>query len=322
MKKRTLTKIVGFFISSIFLYFTFKEIDFKEVWITLKKVNIYFALLGVILFILANAIRGFRWKLMLKPVKNISAMSCIAAMFVDILGNNILPARLGDVWRTIIVKHKENVPATTAFSSLIIERILDGLIILLGAFIGKLILEEVPESMKKAIIYLVMGIILVVIVFIGIYIFHEYRYKNSNSKIAKQVKKIISAFHFFRDFYNTIYILTLSIISWIVEYYSYLYFLKTIGYSGPMSLALFVMVAVNIGVSIPSGPGYFGVFEYATLLAFYAYGLPKELGLTYAFITHALRYISGSLVGFILGSRWYLLPSKEEEKEIEELYLS
>ena len=320
-KKKNIIKLTGFLISGIFLYFTFKEIDFREVWATLQNFNLYFTLWGVLLFLLANVIRGYRWKLMLKPVKDVSALSCIAALFVDILGNNILPARLGDVWRSIAVKHKENVPVTTAFSSLIIERILDGIVILLGAFTGRWIFKEVPESMKKAILYLIIGITVTILVFFLIYIIHERRYKNSDSKMAKQVKKVISAMRFLGDFRNTVYILILSIVSWAVEFYSYFYFLKAIGYNGPMSLALFVMVAVNIGVSIPSGPGYFGVFEYSTLLAFYAYGLPKELGLTYAFITHALRYISGSLVGFILGSRWYLFPSKEEEEEIEELHL-
>ncbi len=320
-KKKTIIKIGGFLISGIFLYFTFKEIDFREVWATLQNFNLYFTIWGVILFLLANVIRGYRWKLMLKPVKDVSALSCIAALFVDILGNNILPARLGDVWRSIAVKHKENVPVTTAFSSLIIERILDGMVILLGAFTGRWIFTEVPESMKKAILYLILGITATIMVFAIIYIIHEHRYKNCDSKMARQVKKVISALRFLGNLKNTIYILLLSILSWAVEFYSYFYFLKAIGYHGPMSLALFVMVAVNIGVSIPSGPGYFGVFEYSTLLAFYAYGLPKEMGLTYAFITHALRYISGSVVGFILGSRWYLFPSKEEEKEIEELHL-
>ncbi|GEM_PF-1469213 len=320
-KKKTIIKIGGFLISGIFLYFTFKEIDFREVWATLQNFNLYFTIWGVILFLLANVIRGYRWKLMLKPVKDVSALSCIAALFVDILGNNILPARLGDVWRSIAVKHKENVPVTTAFSSLIIERILDGMVILLGAFTGRWIFTEVPESMKKAILYLILGITATIMVFAIIYIIHEHRYKNCDSKMARQVKKVISALRFLGNLKNTIYILLLSILSWAVEFYSYFYFLKAIGYHGPMSLALFVMVAVNMGVSIPSGPGYFGVFEYSTLLAFYAYGLPKEMGLTYAFITHALRYISGSLVGFILGSRWYLFPSKEEEEEIEELHL-
>ena len=321
IKKKNIIKISGFLISGIFLYFTFKEIDFKDVWATLKNFNLYFTFWGVLLFLLANAIRGFRWKLMLKPVKKVSVMSCIAALFVDILGNNILPARLGDLWRSIAMKHKENVPVTTALSSLFIERILDGLVILLGAFVGRWIFKEVPTSMKKAILYLIVGILIAVLLFSLIYVIHEHRYKNCNSKMAKQVRKIISALHFLGDTKNTIYIVALSILSWIIEFYSYFYFLKAVGYNGPMSLALFVMVAINIGVSIPSGPGYFGVFEYATLLAFYAYGLPKELGLTYAFITHALRYIFGSLVGFILGSRWYLFPSKEEEEVLEELHL-
>ncbi len=320
-KKKTIIKILGFLISGTFLYFTLREIDFKKVWATLQNLNLYFTLWGVLLFLFAIVIRAYRWKLMLKPVKDVSVLSCIAALFVDMLGNNILPVRLGDVWRSVAVKHKENVPVTTAFSSLIIERIFDGIVILLMALTGRWIFKEVPESMKKATLYLTLVITLAIGVFALIYIIHEHRYKNCDSKIANQVKKIVFALKFLGNFRNTVYIISLSVISWIVEVFSYLYFLKAIGYEGPMSLALFVMVAINIGVSIPSGPGYFGVFEYSTLLAFYAYGLPKELGLTYAFITHALRYISGSLVGFILGSKWYLFPSKEEEKLIEELHL-
>jgi len=320
-KKKRIIRIGGFLISGIFLFLTLKEINFHKVWETLKNLNLYFTFWGVVLFLLANVIRGYRWKLMLKPVKDVSALSCIAAVYMDILGNNILPARLGDLWRSVAVKHKENLPITTALSSLVVERILDGLVILLGAFAGRWIFTKVPSSMKQAIMYLTMGLLAIILIFSIIYAIHEHRYKNSNSKIALQVKKVVSALRFLGNVRNTVFIVLLSILSWTVEFYSYFYFLRAIGYHGHMSLALFVMVAVNIGVSIPSGPGFFGVFEYSTLLAFYAYSLPKELGLTYAFITHALRYIFGSLVGFILGSRWYLFPSKEEEEEIEELNL-
>ncbi len=317
MKKKNLLIVLGFIISIFFIYLAFKSIDFKKVWLTLKNFNLWYTFLGILAFVLANAIRGYRWQLMLKPIKKTGIISSITAIFIDILGNNILPARVGDLWRVAFLKQKEGISATTSASALVLERLLDALVIVIFAAVGQYVFQEVPSSLRKGGIYFLIGIIGLGLIFFVVYMVYERKLKHRETKFVERVEKVVRALHFFRESKLITGISIISIVSWAIEALSYYYFLKAFGYVGPRSLALIVLVAVNIGVSIPSAPGYFGVYEYSVLLAFYAYGLPKEMGVTYAFISHALRYLTGTITGLLLGSRVYLIPTGQVIKELE-----
>jgi len=58
----------------------------------------------------------------------------------------------------------------------------------------------------------------------------------------------------------------------------------------PLSLeqASFVLVALALGVSVPSGPGFVGTFHFAVVLALEAYGIDSSGALGYAILLHAV----------------------------------
>jgi len=83
---------------------------------------------------------------------------------------------------------------------------------------------------------------------------------------------------------------------------NYLLFLA-LNVAAPVHAAAFLLVVLQIGITVPSSPGRLGVFEYLTLLALSVFGLNETVALTYGLVLHALVFIPPILLGAV--ALWY-----------------
>jgi uncharacterized membrane protein YbhN (UPF0104 family) len=60
-----------------------------------------------------------------------------------------------------------------------------------------------------------------------------------------------------------------------------------------------VMVFVGFGISIPSAPGYVGVWHAANVLALAVFGVSQAVALGYAVLYHASQFVPITLIGWI-----------------------
>jgi hypothetical protein len=60
-----------------------------------------------------------------------------------------------------------------------------------------------------------------------------------------------------------------------------------------------VLAFVGLGVSIPSAPGYVGVFHAAAVIAVGLFGVPRPAAVGYALLFHASQIVPITLVGWL-----------------------
>lgn len=137
----------------VILYFLFKDIDFKEVWAILKEANWGILLISLPFGLLGNSIRGYRWKLFLKPLGyNPKVATLNYATYGGYAINFALP-RAGELWKTGAVSKEEKIPFSKAFGTMLLDRIFDTatvLIITIFAFIFNMqfFIEQLKERQK------------------------------------------------------------------------------------------------------------------------------------------------------------------------------
>lgn len=316
MSRKRKLFILGILISFIFLYLSLRGFNLRLVIETIKRLNLWMLLAGSILFVISHLIRSYRWKAMLMHYKNISYVHSVGSFFIGIFGNNIFPGRLGDLWRAVIIKERENIPRSLALASLLVERILDGTAILLfAAIIVKIV--QAPGWVDEAIFYL--GILLavgVILLFIFTEIYEKHG-KHRTTKLAEIMGNVAKGFEIMRNPLTLLVLSLLTLIAWGFEGASFYVFLKAFNLSFHPSLPIAILFIINLVVSIPAAPGALGTFEYGIVLSLSLYGFEKSTALTVAIVIHALRYASGSLLGLVFASIWHIKPM-EEEKRLEE----
>ncbi len=98
--------------------------------------------------ILVYVVQGWRWALILKPVSDLSVPQCIRAIYVGLFANEVLPLRTGEPIRCYLLARWSGLPFSVTLSSGLIERIFDGVWLLLGVLITLLTVSGLPGFVK------------------------------------------------------------------------------------------------------------------------------------------------------------------------------
>ena len=126
----------GVLISAVFLYFTLRGLKFGEFWEVIKTANYIWLLPGIAVYFLGVWVRAWRWHYLLRPLKKIPTVTMFPVVTIGYFGNNILPARAGEVLRAFVLRKREGVPVSASLATIIVERIFDGVVMLAFVFIN------------------------------------------------------------------------------------------------------------------------------------------------------------------------------------------
>ena len=127
-KIRNISKLIlSFSISVVFVYFAFRNINILELLQTLSSVKFYWVIVFFICVSFAHLLRAWRWIYLLAPLKEkISLRNSFAAVNIGFAFNNIIP-RGGELVRPFAISKTEKISSTSAFSTVVIERLLDSI---------------------------------------------------------------------------------------------------------------------------------------------------------------------------------------------------
>ena len=121
---------LGLLISAVFIFFAFRGLDFLEILVSIRSANTMWLLPAIPLYFLGLWFRAYRWKILLSPISDYETHQLFSIVAIGYMGNNIYPARLGELVRSAILKKDANIPVSASLATIIIERIFDGIVML------------------------------------------------------------------------------------------------------------------------------------------------------------------------------------------------
>ena len=130
---------IGLALTVFLLWWVFRDTDPKQVGRALAGASIGMLILGGLLNLGHNVFRVWRWKALLEPVREgVSFRPLFAAVIVGYLTTWLVPGRLGEVVRPALLSARENVPLGPSLGTVVSDRILDGMTIVLLFAVGTL----------------------------------------------------------------------------------------------------------------------------------------------------------------------------------------
>jgi uncharacterized protein (TIRG00374 family) len=295
-------KLIGPLIGIAFLILAFRTFRYGEFVDAVRDFNFYYLPPVLTIFFVSYLIRGIRWRIILNSVKRISFYNSFSAILIGQMGNNLLPARLGEIIRAYVIGNRENISKSSSLASIILERTFDGvtLIILLAVLVSFLHFPLWVEKMVllSTIIFGSVFFFLTVCVYKTeeIMKFLKRRlplldWKNPE-KVSSVLMKFISGLGLLKDKKKVIIVFIFSIMVWICEAIVYYALFKALGIVVPFYASIFVLAVINFGIMIPSLPAGIGTFHYACIIALTVFNVNKNVGLVYSVILHGIMYFS------------------------------
>jgi uncharacterized protein (TIRG00374 family) len=127
---------VGVLISILFIWLALRGMRLDQFWNAVKDANYVWLIPGIAVYFVGVWVRAWRWHYLLGPIKKIPTETMFPITTIGYMGNNVYPARAGEVLRAVILKRKEGVSVSASLATIIVERIFDGVVMLAFVFVN------------------------------------------------------------------------------------------------------------------------------------------------------------------------------------------
>ena len=302
-----------FSISLISLYFAFSGEDIHLVLSKIKKVKLSGVFLACLVLLSSCLIRAYRWRLLIEPLNQLSLKHVFSATMIGYFGNGVLAFRLGEILKSYSVSKNTGLKISQAIGTVILERILDLMMVIL---LGLILVPWIPNQflqVKNTLFVLLVLIIAFILITIGLvkmkYNFGK-KYSNFflsiNSKIFVHLISVYEGIKVIIDNRNLKRILFSSVLLWLIYFGVTLIVLKSCSIELKISEASILFVLGSLALGIPALPGSIGTYDVAVKYILIAiFNIENHEALNYALISHAVSYFPLTIVGavyFIIGN--------------------
>lgn len=328
--------VLGIGLSVGLLWWAFKDENLSEVVHELTLADPFWFALAVAGATLVFWPRAWRWRTLLEPVNpGTTFRSRFAATTIGFMGNNLLPARIGEFARVYALSRMERVPIVSGLGSLVIERLFDAVFVI-GLLFVALSLPGVPDirgveganltGIANTLAVLigvafVLGTLLVLFPKKSVAFFEKsiarFLPKGIRRPIIDALEAFLSGLAILRSPKLLVITTLQSAVLWLFNAVGFWLAFKAFDIDVNFAGALLIQSVIALAVSVPSGPGFFGLFEAGALLVLHQlYQIPKEKVLGFALGFHLGGFVPVTLIGLFYA--WRLGISLREVGESEE----
>ena len=291
---------------ALLLWWLFRDADLAEVWGHLRAGDAPLLAASALVALAGFGSRAARWRYFLAPVQPASPFnSRLAAVAVGFMANNLLPSgRAGEPGRAYAYSRMEPVSFTAALATLVVERLLDGLVIFTLLFVAILSpgfpAEVLPDDLVAAMrgAAAVLGVALAGALLTVAFPVHSLRV---GAGLMKVVEGVVNGLASMRGWRLMLPALAWTFCVWLLQSVSFWLGFMAFDIRLPFAAALLTNAAVAFAAALPATPGYVGTLQAAVSVALVqVYGVEAEPALACAVGWHAVNFPPITVLGL-----WY-----------------
>ncbi len=320
---------LGVAVSVITLLVLVLLVDRRELWHALVTANYLYLAPAIIIYFIGQWFRSMRWQFLLSPVANIPVKRLYPVVIIGYMANNVLPARLGELVRALLLSQREPaVSAPASLATLSVERLYDGLTLLtIGAVAAPVLLaaglfDGASASYRTTAALLAVGVMLSFVVALagftalavsqravnGLITFTRILPGRFRPLAAEIIRGFVEGLGTLNSPRKHVTLFLISLPVWLAEAGVYL----ILAYSFDLHTyfpsfwllglaVLLVMVTSNLVTAIPASVGGIGPFEVVAQQTLVGLGIGAAAAASYSVAVHLVAlWLPVNLVGVAL----------------------
>jgi uncharacterized protein (TIRG00374 family) len=280
--------------------------DWPAVGSALGRVDLRWAVLAMVVNLASVLLRAIRWRTLFSHGPRPAWRRLVTALLVGQAGNLLLPARLGDAARASVVA-PGNVPLV--LGTIITEVALD-LLMLAGLVVFLLARLSLPRWWRVPGQTTVFSALAALLLLLLLMVFRK-RLAALTDAWAKRsqqtvIGRVLDQISRFLDGLSQLTLGALfwaaaaSVLVWLLYAGVNSILLPAVGQRPSVTVGLFVLAVLLVGVAVPSSPGRIGVFHYLCIQALGVFGVDRASALSYAIVLHLISVVVPALLGALL----------------------
>ncbi len=258
-------------------------------------------LLAIVSDLVVYVVQAWRWALVLRPVTYVSLWTSVRAIFVGLFANEVLPLRAGEIVRCYLLSRWTKIPVSVTLASALIERIFDGVWLVVGLFLTVKYVH-LPMQFVVGGIFLA-ALLTVCAILLGIAMFWKEQTLDLllDAKWFSWVHVLIADLHLIGHSRFLYYALLVSVPYFLIQVVPVYALVRSYHQmSGvPLGAAFALTVLLRLGSVIPQGPGNVGTFNGITVIGLRVFGVPIAIAKRFSIILWAAVTLPLLVAGFI-----------------------
>lgn len=297
---------IGIAISLAALALVFWNVDLAVVWSTLRSANYWYVLPALVLILIGQCGRARSWQNILGA--GLKFQRVLSALNIGYLINNLLPLRLGEIGRALLIARQQKSSPVRVISSVAVERLID-LCLLVGMAAAFLPLVLGLDWAQRAVL-IFFGV--AAVGFGGLFFLARSRdlafrlvhvvfgrFGSVGTMIERRVDEMIDGLSVLRDPRRFVTAMLWSGLAWVCAGLSAWMLLLAFRPEATPYEGFFVLVVSGLGIAIPSAPGSIGVWQAAVVLALSVFKVEHEVAVGFSVIHHFSNYGLMMILGAI-----------------------
>jgi uncharacterized protein (TIRG00374 family) len=317
---------LGIAVSALFLYIALHGLELAQFRQSLREARYVWLLPGVAIYFLGVWARTWRWHYMLRHLAEVPMYPLFRIVCIGYMGNNIYPARAGEVLRSYVLKREFGVPLSSSLATVLIERLFDGLTMLLFVF-AALPFVKLHGDLVRYRPFVISFTFLFVIALI-VFLLLASRPVAARAIFAPLVRLVIPGV--FQDRVldladrflagleslargrEVFMIFGTSILIWLFETGKYWMVMHAFDFEVSFFTLMLMNGIVNLMTTIPAAPGHVGTFDLPGIKILEAAGVPQAIASGYTLVLHAALWLPITLLGGMYLWRSHISPRQAE----------
>ena len=317
---------LGVLISALFIWLALRGLTLDAFRGAVRDANYVWLLPGIGVYFIAVWVRAWRWHYLLSPIKRIPTGEVFPITAIGYMGNNVYPARAGEVLRAVILRRHHGISVSAALATIIVERIFDG-VVMLGFVFGNL-----PELAKltstsgfagnieqlaligSGVFALALAAFLLAAIFpvtslrLGNWLIEHLLPGRWQARAAAVGQRFLGGLAALRSPAGILMVFITSVLIWLLETGKYWFVMHAFDFKVSFFALMLMNGIVNLATTIPSAPGYIGTFDAPGIAVLVAYGVDQATAAGYTLVLHVALWLPITLLGAYFlareGIRW------------------
>ena len=290
------------------LYYSLRGIDWLRVWSILREARLAAVALAAGLLSLSVFLRACRWRVLLSAEGRVSIPLTFWATSAGYLGNNVLPARAGEVVRTLMVSGQTGMSKAFVLTTALSERVVDAIALLTLSSMVLLTLSNRPgwlaHAARPIAVLGLSGVAAIALLpplerFWLKFLTWTPIPGAFRERVEGTLRHVLRGIRSFHDYRRLSQFVGLTAVVWCLDGVTTVVLASAIGVSISLPIAFLLIAGLGLGSALPSTPGYVGIYQFVAVSILTPFGYSRTDAIAYILLAQALSYVVLAFWGLI-----------------------
>lgn len=298
--------LVALVLAGALLYFSLRGIQWGQVWAVLARANLLFIALWVAVAMFALFLRALRWRVLLRAEAPIAVSTAWWATVAGYFGNTYLPARAGELVRTVMIRAHSGLSMAFVLTTALSERLSDAITLVMISSIILLTMPVRPGWFEHAARpFAILGLCGAVGIILLPRLERLWRHllgtlplpHSIHDRLLRILEQILMGVRTFHDARRLFVFVSFTLAIWFSDAIGTQIAMHALGLSLSLPVAFLLITGLGLGSALPSTPGYVGIYQFVAISILVPFGLSRPDVIAYTLLAQAVQYVGLGIMG-------------------------